>query len=85
VYVDPLNKSNLPPILTDLPIPTPPLKTTAPVFAAVVLLVELNVTVPVEAPKEIVVAAPKALIVKAFVLKTANVLSPVVTPVPKDG
>ena len=79
-------KSNiLPPIETDFPIPTPPLNTTDPLLAAVVLFVELNVAVPVLAPIDKVVAAPNAFIVVAFVLKTANVESPVVTPVPKDG
>jgi hypothetical protein len=85
VYVDELKRSKLPPILTDFPIPTPPLKTTEPVFAAVVLLVELNVAVPVEAPNERVVAAPKALTFVAFVLKTANVALPVVTLVVNSG
>lgn len=85
VYVDELKRSKLPPILTDFPIPTPPLKTTEPVFAAVVLLAELNVAVPVEAPNERVVAAPKALTFVAFVLKTANVALPVVTLVVKSG
>ena len=85
MYVDPLNKSNLPPTLTDLPIPTPPDTTNAPEDADVVLSSELNVAVPVEAPSEIAVAAPKAFIVVAFVLNTAKVALPVVTPVPKDG
>ena len=49
------------------------------------LSVEFIVALPVAAPNDIVVAAPKALIVVAVVLKTANVVSPVVTPVPKEG
>ena len=47
--------------------------------------VELNVAFPVAAPIDIVVAAPKAFIAVAFVLKTAKVALPVVTPVPNDG
>ena len=54
-------------------------------FAAVVSLVELNVAVPVDAPNDKVVAAPKALTFVAFVLKTANVALPVVTLVVKSG
>ena len=74
-----------PPILTDLPIPTPPLTTSAPFEGNVVLFKELKVAVPDAAPMDKVVAAPKAFIVVALVLKTANVESPVVTPVPNDG
>ena len=85
MYVDPLNKSNLPPTLTDLPIPTPPDITNAPEPADVVLLSELKVAVPEAAPNDIVVAAPKAFIVVALVLKTANVPEPVVTLVVKSG
>ena len=85
MYVDPLNKSNLPPTLTDLPIPTPPDITNAPEDADIVLLSELKVAVPEEAPKEMVCAAPKAFIVVALVLKTANVAVPVVTLVVKSG
>ena len=85
MYVDPLNSKSLPPILTDFPIPTPPVKTTDPVLAAVVLLVELKVAVPVLAPNEIVVAAPKAFIVVAFVLNTAKEESEVTTLVENVG
>ena len=80
-----MNNCKLPAILIDLPIPTPPETTNAPVLDNVELSVELKVAVPVEAPNDIVVAAPKAFIVVALVLNTANVALPVVTPVPNDG
>ena len=73
------------PVNNEPAIPAPPETTKAPVVVDDELSVELNVTFPVEAPNEIVVAAPKAFIVVAFVLKTANVVSPVVTPVPNEG
>lgn len=52
------------------------------------MLLPNNVTVDpvaVEVAMLTMFAAPNAFIVVAFVLKTANVVSPVVTPVPNDG
>ena len=69
----------------DLPNPAPPVTTKAPDVEDVELFTELNVAVPEAAPIDNVVAAPKAFIVVALVLNTANVESPVVTPVPNDG
>lgn len=80
-----MNNCKLPPTLTDFAKPAPPETTSPPVFTVVELSVELIVALPVAAPIEIVVAAPNAFIVVAFVLKTANVPSPVVTPVPNEG
>lgn len=85
VTLAPFNNCNLPAILTDLAKPAPPETTIPPVVDDVELSVELKVALPVEAPKFIAVAAPKAFIVVAFVLNTAKVESPVVTPVPNDG
>lgn len=81
----PLSNCNLPAILIDLANPAPPEITNPPVVDDVELSVELNVALPVDAPKFIAVAAPNAFIVVAFVLNTAKVESPVVTPVPKEG
>ncbi len=85
VYKEPLNICNLPPMLIDFAIPAPPETTNPPVDAETELSVELSVAVPVDAPNDNVVAAPKALMLVAVALKTLNVAEPVVTLVVKFG
>jgi len=72
-------------MLNDFAIPAPPEITTPPVVTVVELSVELNVALPVAAPNEIVVAAPKAFMVVAVVLKTAKVASAATTLVVNVG
>lgn len=81
----PLSNCNLPATLIDFANPAPPETTNPPVVDDVELSVELNVAFPVEAPIDNTVAAPKAFIVVAVVLNTANVALFVVTPVPNEG
>lgn len=85
VYKEPLNICNLPPMLIDFAIPAPPETTNPPVVDEIELSVELKVAVPVDAPNDNVVAAPKALMFVAVALKTLNVAEPVVTLVVKFG
>ena len=65
--------------------PAPPEIANVPVVVDDESSVELNVAFPVEAPIDNAVAAPKAFIVVAIVLNTANVALLVVTPVPNEG
>jgi hypothetical protein len=76
---------NLPPIETDFAIPAPPEIANAPVVVEEESSVELNVALPVTAPIDITVAAPKAFIVDAVALKTLKVVLGVVTLVVKSG
>jgi hypothetical protein len=80
-----LNICNLPPTDTDFAKPAPPETAKEPVVVEDESSVELNVALPVAAPIDITVAAPKALIVVAVVLNKANVPELVVTLVKKFG
>ena len=66
-------------------IPAPPATTKDPVVVEVVSSVELCVNLPVAAPTDNVVAAPKALMVVALVLNTLKVALLVVMLVKKSG
>ena len=81
----PLNICNLPPTETDFAKPAPPETAKEPVVVEDESSVELNVALPVAAPRDITVAAPKAFTVVAVVLNKANVPEPVVTLVVKSG
>jgi len=85
VKLAPLNICNLPPTDTDFAKPAPPETAKEPVVVEDESSVELNVALPVAAPIDITVAAPKAFIVVAVVLKTPKVVLTVATLVVKSG